>query len=157
MPISQTEGYFRNPYYPFSEELVLFLLGSKWNLSEKAFFSVKTKSNPNLATIHFSCIWWITFFKHLYSSSVIMECIIELRWLCKHMKNIRTSQPAIAFAELSKTQLFPVSTVKVLFFYIKHLHSNIKPTIRQTYINIDIPGEKTITDKKYKKRAVRYM
>ena len=32
MPISQTEGYFENPYYRFLEESILFLLDLKWNL-----------------------------------------------------------------------------------------------------------------------------
>ena len=32
MPISQTEGYFENLKYRFLEELMLFLLASKWNL-----------------------------------------------------------------------------------------------------------------------------
>ena len=35
-----------------------------------------------------------------------MECI-ELNWLCKHRKKIRSRQPAIPYTELSKTQLFP--------------------------------------------------
>ena len=43
MPISQTEGYFENPYYRFLEELMLFLLAWKWNLYEKAFSSVRQK------------------------------------------------------------------------------------------------------------------
>ena len=49
MPISQTEGFFENPYYCFLEEPMLFLLAWKWNLKEKAFSSVKTKTNPNVA------------------------------------------------------------------------------------------------------------
>ena len=47
--ISQTEGYFENPYYRFLEEPMLFLLALKWNLWEKAFSSVKTKTNSNFA------------------------------------------------------------------------------------------------------------
>ena len=49
MPISQTEGYFENPFYRFLGEPMLFLLALKWNLSEKAFSSVKTETNPNFA------------------------------------------------------------------------------------------------------------
>ena len=48
MPISQTEGYFESPFYRFLEEPMLFLLAWKWNLQEKAFSSVKTKTNPNI-------------------------------------------------------------------------------------------------------------
>ena len=74
MPISQTEGYFKNGYYRFLEEPMLFLLALKWNLLEKAFSSVKTKTNPNFALKlgergnHSSLlsICWIAFFKHLY-------------------------------------------------------------------------------------------
>ena len=75
MPISQTDGYFENTQYRFLEEPLLFLLALKWILLEKAFSSVKTKTNPNFA-VNFagSCnhsfllsIWWITFFKYLYS------------------------------------------------------------------------------------------
>ena len=35
--------------YCFLEEPILFLLVLKWNLLEKAFSSVKTKTNPNFA------------------------------------------------------------------------------------------------------------
>ena len=40
----------------------------------------------------------------------MIECIIELNWLCKHTKNVRSSQPAI-FAINWKKQFFPVSIV----------------------------------------------
>ena len=32
MPISQTEGYFKNPLYYFLEEPMLFLFALKWKL-----------------------------------------------------------------------------------------------------------------------------
>ena len=32
MPISQTEGYFENPWYRILEEPVFFLLGLRWSL-----------------------------------------------------------------------------------------------------------------------------
>ena len=37
-----------------------------------------------------------------------MECI-ELNWLCKHTKKVRSSEAAST--ELSKTQFFPVNLV----------------------------------------------
>ena len=37
MPISQTEGYFENPYYRFLEEPMLLLLALKWNFKKKRF------------------------------------------------------------------------------------------------------------------------
>ena len=62
MPISQREGYFKNPWDGFLEEPV-FLLALKWNLWEKAFSYFKPKTNSNFAvnlaamlkeaTIHF--------------------------------------------------------------------------------------------------------
>ena len=63
MPISQTEGYFKNLQYSFLEKPMIFLLALKWNLLEKTFSCVKTKTNSNFtvslaemlkeATIHF--------------------------------------------------------------------------------------------------------
>ena len=47
MPISQTEGYFKNPYYRFLEEPTLFLLVLIRNLYEKALSRVNTKTNSN--------------------------------------------------------------------------------------------------------------
>ena len=32
MPISQTEGYFKNPQGRFLEEPIIFLFALKWNL-----------------------------------------------------------------------------------------------------------------------------
>ena len=89
---------------------MVFLLAWKWNLSEKAFSSVKTKTNPNFAvnllkgaTIHFYC----------QTSALIME-YTEHNWLCKHMKKIRSSQPVIPVLNWVKHQSFPVSIVKSL-------------------------------------------
>ena len=41
-----------------------------------------------------------------------MGCIIELNWLCKYIKNIRSRQPSILVLKWIKTQFFPVSIVK---------------------------------------------
>ena len=49
---------------------------------------------------------------------------IELNWLCKHMKKVRGSQLAIPCAELSKTQLFPVTIVKFTISFQLTLSSN---------------------------------
>ena len=75
MPISQTEDYFKISQYRFLEEPMLFLLALKWNLQEKALSSVTEKTNTNFAVklversshSFLLSIWWITFFKHLYS------------------------------------------------------------------------------------------
>ena len=48
MPISQTEGYFENTWYRFLEELMLFLLVSKFIFqyvqNKKAFWRYSNKS-----------------------------------------------------------------------------------------------------------------
>ena len=67
------------------------------------FSSVKTKANPNFAVklagrsnhSFLLSIWWITFSNTCTLNTWYMGCIIELDWLCKHMKNIRSSQPSI--------------------------------------------------------------
>ena len=52
---------------------------------------------------------------HIFLTNVllihVMECIIELNWLCKHIWKIRSSQPVIIVLNWIK-QLFPVSIVK---------------------------------------------
>ena len=49
---------------------------------------------------------------HIFQTSVlIMECI-ELNWLCKYIKKIRSSQPAIPILNWVKHQSFPASIVK---------------------------------------------
>ena len=47
MPISQTEGYFENPYYRFIKEPMLFLVGFK--KKNKTLCCVKTKTYSNFA------------------------------------------------------------------------------------------------------------
>ena len=49
MRISETEGYFESLWCRFVEEPMLFLLVLKYNLSEKGFSCVKTKTNSNFA------------------------------------------------------------------------------------------------------------
>ena len=81
------------------------------------FSSVKTKTNANFSVklagrsnhSFLLSIWWITFFKHLYSQYAIIQCIIELNLLCKHIKKVRSSQPAISCTELNKTQFSPLT------------------------------------------------
>ena len=50
---------------------------------------------------------------HIFKTSVlIMECV-ELNWLSKHVKKIRSSQPDIPVLNWVKHQSFPVSIVKL--------------------------------------------
>ena len=49
MPIVQMESYSENPWYRVLEQGMLFLLALNWNISEKTFSCVKTKTNSNFA------------------------------------------------------------------------------------------------------------
>ena len=110
---------------------MLFLLALKWNLWEKAFSNVKTKTNPNFAVklagrsnhLFLLSIWWITFQTFLLLMRVI-QCIIELNWLCEHIKKIDCvikyqkgqKQPSShSCAELNKTQFLTWSIAKLKF------------------------------------------
>ena len=55
---------------------------------------------------------------HIFQTSVlIMECI-ELNWLCKHIKKIRSSQPAIPVLNWVKHHSFlPVSILKEFLMF----------------------------------------
>ena len=44
-----------------------------------------------------------------------MECIIELNSLCKHIKQVRSSQPTILYTKLKKAQFFLVSIVNGIY------------------------------------------
>ena len=78
MPISQTEGYFENPYDRFLEEPMLFLLALKWKLKEKAFSNVKTKNQLKFCrksywkkqAFIFTVYLMNTFFRHLYDNGI---------------------------------------------------------------------------------------
>ena len=58
------------------------------------------------ATIHFYCLYLMN-----HTSVLIIECL-ELNWLCKHIKRIRSSQPAIPVLNWVKHESFPESIVK---------------------------------------------
>ena len=55
------------------------------------------------ATIHFYCLFdGITFFRHLYDNG-----LKELNRLCKHMKNVKSSQLCISMKFFRKAQVLP--------------------------------------------------
>ena len=57
---------------------------------------------------------------HIFQTSVlIMECV-ELNWLCKHIKKIRSSQPAILVLNWVQQQSFPVHIINVKSFEISN-------------------------------------
>ena len=140
MPISQTEGYFENPYCHFFRRTYAFTVGCKMKTLRKIVLNVKIKTNLSFAVkvtersnhSFLLSIWWIAFFRHLYDRDVealsnilgtIME-LKELNWLCKHMKKVRSSQLCISMnfcTEFSKTQVFHVSIVKASWIYEKLL------------------------------------
>ena len=74
---------------------------------------------------------------HIFQTSVLLiRCngCIELNWLCKHTKKIRTSQTDIPCTELSKTQLFPVSIVNfddTCDWFYQGQTANLKQRIRK--------------------------
>ena len=45
----------------------------------------------------------------------------------------------------------------IFFFYINHLHSNVKPIVTRYIYTYSYAWEKTITYRKGKERAVTYM
>ena len=71
---------------PNLKEPMLFLLALKWNLYEKAFSCVKTKTNfcckpcwnAERSNHSFLSNWWITFFKHLYSLIMWQYNVLKL-------------------------------------------------------------------------------
>ena len=87
---------------PILKEPMFFPLALKWNLYEKAFSCVKTKIffAVNLAemlkeaTIHFFLM------NHIFQTSVVFNYVtiqyIEINWLCKHSKKVRSSQARIS-------------------------------------------------------------
>ena len=73
-----------------------------------------------------------------------MECI-ELNWLCKHIKKIGSSQPAILVQNWVKHQSFPVSIVKtgdfpdpLKFAEIPSIHKKDDPFGKDNYRPIRI-------------------
>ena len=81
MPISQTEGYFENPWYRLLEEPVLFLLAWKWNFWEKAFSIVKSKDNLNFAVNLLkgaNTIFTVYLVNHIFQTSALKMIVSNL-------------------------------------------------------------------------------
>ena len=79
------------------------------------------------ATINFYCLIDEQNFSNVCALLyLIIECI-ELNWLCKYMKKVRSSQAAILVLNWVKTQFFPMSIVNlnmknsmvILFFLVR--------------------------------------
>ena len=96
-----------------------------WSFIWRCFFPLsilKTKANPNFSVklaersnhSFLLSIWW-THFPNIFTLSyVIIECV-ELNWLCKYMKKVRSSQVVILALNWVKTQFFYVGIVKTIF------------------------------------------
>ena len=85
MPNSQTEDQFKNPWYRFVGEPMLFLLALEWNLKEKTFSCVKKVTDSNFAgniaemlnkgTMHF-CLFDESYFSNICGLQYLtIECI----------------------------------------------------------------------------------
>ena len=108
---SLKRGLFWKSLVPFFRRIYALSVGFKVNSLRKSDlnFAVKLAERSNHSIL--LSVWWITFFKHLYSVMpstlhntllyylnflvyVIVECI-ELNWMYKHMEKVRSSQAVI--------------------------------------------------------------
>ena len=116
-----------------------------WNETSKKrrFPSVKTKTNKNFAVklagrsnhSFLLSIWGITFFKHQYSLYVIKE-FLELYWLCKHMKKVRSSQTPILvlnWVNCTKLMTFPCEYCQRSEWHFREI---IIPVTKVIYPNV---------------------
>ena len=117
MPISQMEGYFKNPYLlkPFFRWTYALSVGFKMKPLRKSIVQCEDKDqlsfcqkpcwNAERSNHLFISNWSIAFFKHLYS--LILWQYTEINWLCKHTKMVRSSLVCLSInscTELSKTK-----------------------------------------------------
>ena len=73
----------------FSEYLSFLNPNSRF----KTNFAVKPAERSN--HLFLLSIWWIIFLKHLHTLISHNRIYIELNWLCKHTKKVRSSQGII--------------------------------------------------------------
>ena len=64
-----------------------------------------------------------------------MECIIELNWLCKHMKNFRSSQQAIPVLHWIKLSFSLLSIAKGTFRKCTNMSTCKQPTLSEWNLN----------------------
>ena len=111
-------GLFWKSLLPFFTRTYALSVGFKMKPLRKRFSSVKKKNQPK-----FCCktcckeqpfIFAVYFMNHIFQTSVFLiqdNGMYNRTWLYKHMKNFRSSQPAILVLNWMK-QFFPVSIVK---------------------------------------------
>ena len=110
MPISQTEGYFEKPFFI---RTYAFPVGFKMKTLRKSIFQKPTQVLQwkllKEAAIHFYCLFDESHFSDICT---VME-LKDLNSFCKHMKNIRSSQPYISTNFFSKAQVLSCNIVKL--------------------------------------------
>ena len=100
-------GLFWKSLVSFFRRTYTLSVGFKIKTPKKTFSNVKTKTNSSFAvkeaTIHFYCLFDESCFPGMYDKG-----IKELIWLCKHMKNVRSSQACLSMifcTEFGKAQV----------------------------------------------------
>ena len=109
-------GLFSKSLVPMFRRIYALSVGFKIKTLRKGFWNIKTKTNSNFTvkvterSNHTILLftWWIMFFRHLYDNG-----IKELNWLCKHMKNVRSSYPCISMSFCTE---FTKAQVSLIFF-----------------------------------------
>ena len=84
MPVSQTDGYFENPWYGLLEEPLLFRLALKWNLKKKKVFLFQFQDKNQRKFSRKT--WWkeqpfifpIVLKDHIFQTSVLFACYRNL-------------------------------------------------------------------------------
>ena len=92
---------------------MLFLLVLKSKLSEKAFSNVKAKTNSSFVgkVTERSNYSFLLFGESRFSDICTILELKEPNWLCKHMKNVRSSQTCISMNLV-------LTSVKHKFFHV---------------------------------------
>ena len=119
------KAILKMPSTVFRRTYMLFLLALRWNLQGKGFSCIKTKPNSNFTinlaeTLKKTAIHFCLFYESHFSSICTLEYVtvesIEINWLCKHRKKLRSIQASFSInscSQSSKTQS-SLSIVKVI-------------------------------------------
>ena len=83
-----------------------------------------------------------------------MECILELNWLGKHMKMVRSSRPAILILNWIK-QFFPESIVKKKICLVNFVESNMQLCKLKSYFPVTMQSYFPVTQKKTTLKKLR--
>ena len=92
---------------------ISFLLNFTWYLSSANTIFLLVRNTRNCMFHEMTLKLYFMKFSERKLSQCILP-LIELNSLCKHIKQVRSSQPTIVYTKLNKTQFFPVSIVKTI-------------------------------------------